>query len=287
MRRLLRWAGYALATLSGLVLLAAILVYGITERRFGREYDAPLPAITVLTDSATVARGEHLASTLGCRGCHGPDLGGEELFSFLVPVGGRVVAPNLTRQRARYTDAELARVIRIGVRSDGSSTLAMPTQMLHHLSDEDVAAIIAYVRTRPEVGTDLPRTVMGPLMRALILREGVQPGPERVARDAPRAADRLDGSPERLGEYIAYTSCSECHGADLHGSDDGSRPDLAIAGAYSLEQFARLMRDGIALGERELGMMSDVARGRFSHFTDEEVAALHEYLRTRAAQPSS
>lgn len=83
-----------------------------------------------------------------------------------------------------------------------------------------------------------------------------------------------------LGRYLATTACTECHGAALEGG--GDTPDLRIAAAYSTEQFARLMRTGIALGERETELMSDVARGRFSHFTAAEVASLHTYLRKRA-----
>ena len=38
------------------------------------------------------------------------------------------------------------------------------------------------------------------------------------------------------------------------------------------------MRTGVALGGRELGLMSDVSRGRFVHMTDDELNALHAVL---------
>lgn len=81
-----------------------------------------------------------------------------------------------------------------------------------------------------------------------------------------------------------------CHGGDLRGSPDGSTPALAIAAAYTLDEFARLMSTGVALGDRELDLMARVARGRFAHFTDDEVAAVHAYLQTLASadtQPQS
>ncbi len=42
------------------------------------------------------------------------------------------------------------------------------------------------------------------------------------------------------------------------------------------------MHDGTAVGDRQLKLMSDTARARFSNFTDDEVAAVHAYLQTRS-----
>jgi hypothetical protein len=47
------------------------------------------------------------------------------------------------------------------------------------------------------------------------------------------------------------------------------------------------MRTGIALGERELPMMSGVARERFAHFTDQEVADVEVFLRDMAARANA
>jgi hypothetical protein len=57
-------------------------------------------------------------------------------------------------------------------------------------------------------------------------------------------------------------------------------PSLIIVAGYSEQDFATLMRTGIALGGRKLDLMREVALGRFSHFTDAEVEALHSYLKT-------
>ena len=48
--------------------------------------------------------------------------------------------------------------------------------------------------------------------------------------------------------------------------------------AYDEAAFRRLMREGVALGERELELMSPVARGRFAWFTDQEVADVYAFL---------
>jgi hypothetical protein len=57
-----------------------------------------------------------------------------------------------------------------------------------------------------------------------------------------------------------------------------------MVAAYTREDFRRLLRTGKAPGNRELSMMSGVARGRYRHFTDGEVDAVYDYLRAIGAQ---
>ncbi len=83
------------------------------------------------------------------------------------------------------------------------------------------------------------------------------------------------------------TTCNECHGFSLRGDvpwGGSTAPDLLIVMAYDEAAFAHLMRTGKALGDRELPMMSGVARGRFAHFTDEEIVDLHAFLRDMGAR---
>ena len=97
---------------------------------------------------------------------------------------------------------------------------------------------------------------------------------------------RTDPSDPRLerGQYLAMTTCNECHGLDLRGGFD--LPDLAIVAAYPEEDFRRLMKEGVAIGGRDsLGLMSTVAKDRFSHFTEQEVADLWAFLRTLVDEP--
>lgn len=55
---------------------------------------------------------------------------------------------------------------------------------------------------------------------------------------------------------------------------DFTSPDVRIATAHDPEQFANLMREGTALGHRELATMSPWAQQHFFHFTDQEIADL-------------
>ena len=62
------------------------------------------------------------------------------------------------------------------------------------------------------------------------------------------------------------------------------RPNLRMVAGYEKLQFERLMKTGIAAGDREVSLMSEVARGRYKHLTDAEIAAIYAYLQAVGAK---
>ena len=78
------------------------------------------------------------------------------------------------------------------------------------------------------------------------------------------------------GEKLARSACGECHGADLSGSN--MAPPLSIVKAYSYDDFKKLQKTGIALGNRDVGLMTLMAKNRFSLLTDPELEALYQFL---------
>jgi mono/diheme cytochrome c family protein len=275
--RVLRWLGIALGGLVCLALVGVGVVYGMSGRllRQRHEVTAPLFATALPTDSASIAEGERLARTRGCAGCHGPDLGGEVFFS--EPGVATVVATNLTMMAQKLSDAEFERAIRHGIRPDGTTLFSMPAEMYRSLTDADLARIVAWIRSLPEVEGERSPRRLGPLGRL-----GLVLGEYRSSRyyietetPLPPPADTALA----LGHYVAISSCTECHGGLLTG--DGGSPSLpAVVALYTPEELAEFFRTGIAKGGRELPMMSGVARGRFAHFTRAETDALHGYLST-------
>lgn len=282
MRRFLRGIGIGLAGVVVLLLLFAGYVYVASARALSRTYEAQAHPVRVPTDSAAIAEGARLARIRGCDGaCHGENAGGQVFEERFVAAAA---IPDLTRLVREYDGEELERAIRHGVKPSGRSVVRfMPSEMFSRLSDEDLGAILAYLRSLPPSDGPAPGIRFGPLGRLMIVRGEIGLAAERIGERADHAApDR--GDPVAFGRYLALTSCSECHGADLGGSESGLAPDLRIAAAYSPEQFTRLLREGVPLDGRELGLMKQVAVGRFSHFTDEEIAALHAYARARAME---
>lgn len=275
--RILRWVGVALGGVAVLVLLVTMVLYGLSAPILNKTYDVPLTQITVPSGPAAVAEGERLATIRGCNGCHGPQLGGDMFVDD--PMLARIPAPNLTQVVTSSSDAELERVIRHGVRKNGRGVVAMPSSMFARLSDADLGAIIAYLRSVPPVAHDFPPRVIGPMGRLGLVTGQFHVEPDVIDQAAPHPPVAPTGDRLAYGRYLALTSCTECHGPDLKGAGDGG-PNLAVAVAYSDSAFRAFFRTGTALGNRRLRLMSEMAEERFSHFTDDEVSALLGFLKT-------
>jgi mono/diheme cytochrome c family protein len=283
-RRFARRLGIAGAVVAGVVVLAAAGVCVQSQRILRKTYDVPLTPVVVPADSASIAEGARLAATRGCPACHGDRLEGRVFFAQRWVA--RVVAPNLTRAAREQSDAELARVIRHGVRRDGTSVFAMPSGTFAGLTDADLGRLIAYLRSVPPVDGPGYELTVGPLGRLGLVTGKYTPVAPRielaaVGRPVPReAAAPVARNPKVLGRYIARTVCSECHGGDLQGEHRLRTPSLARAAGYAEADFTALLRTGVATGGRPLGVMGDAARQRFAHLTDDEVVGLYLYLKS-------
>lgn len=280
MRHLVVWLGIILGSIFALAVLAILIAWIGGGLVAGRSYDIPPSTFAANSETADIAEGRRIALTLGCYdGCHGDGLGGSVFYDDLWI--GTFIAPDLTRTFAELSDAELDSVIRYGVRRNGKSTFVMPSAGLHHVSDEDLNDITAFIRSQPVGEGPAYEAKPGLMARFFLLISEFKPQAQEVIDGAPW----ISGSPSRTspdaGRYLAQTACAECHGMDFRGQE-GFTPSLAAVIAYSLDDFHVLMTTGVAIGNRELDLMKEVATGRFVHFTDSEVEALHGYLRTLA-----
>lgn len=280
MRRVARWC---LGILAASLLSAALgfgWIYAASEARL-HSFPRPPPfAQAIPSDAVSIARGDHLVRTRGCRGCHGNELQGEVM-------GGYAVAPNLARYAREHSGAIFEAALRHGIGADGSALYSMPSYNFVLLRDADVADIIAYLRSIPVVSSDLPEPSLPWSIRWDIARGTDAPIAGFLAQvPGLEHANDADARIAR-GEYLAMTTCIECHGFTLHADapfGESIAPDLIVVAGYDETAFAQFLKTGIALGGRELPMMSDVARGRFAHLADEEVRDLYAYLRERVAQ---
>lgn len=237
--------------------------------------------------ASPAARGERLGQVLGCTGCHGKDLTGQSWSDD--PEIAILFTSNLTRAVPRYADADLAKTIRFGARPDGSPLWLMPSHIFTDLSDPDMAALIAWLRTVKPAGKDHPRIAIGPEGRRMIERGEVRPEPDEVRSNRSKGPPPLDGRHE-WARYMVRATCTECHGIALEGkqepTDGPGTPDLIIAGGYSRDEFRRLLRTGEPTGGRTLALMAEASQGRFAHLTDREVDAIYDYLKARAERPN-
>lgn len=277
MGNLLRWVGIAAGCLIGLAVVAYAVVYALSERILGRTYDIPAVTLTIPNDADSIREGRRMATVRGCfNDCHGKE--GEGRVMFDDPKIARVVAPNLTAAIRQYTDAQIAVIVRNGVRPDGRSLVIMPSEAFAVMTDADLGRTIAFLKSLPPTPGPGPSVSVGPLGRLGLVIGKFKTVAQLVAEtDPPPAA----ANPEAEGgRYLARTVCAECHGASLRGmaNPDFTSPDLRIVAAYPVDAFTRLLRTGIALGDRKLGVMGDQSRRNLSQLTDSEIAALYSYL---------
>jgi cytochrome c553 len=292
MKRVLKWIGLVVAGLVGIVALASLVGFVVSERRLNQVYDVAVTPLTVPVDAASIEEGRRLTIIRGCVDCHGADYGGQALLED--PAIGYVYAPNLTTGQgsatAGWSAEEWARVIRNGVAPDGRGILMMPSVEYAGLSDEDVSRIVAYLRTVPPVDRALPASSAGPMARALLISN--QPPPllsaEVIDHDNPPPQSVV---PEASAEYGAYqaTTCTGCHGKDLAGGpvpfsppDKPQAANLTPSGDlhdWTLEQFKTTLRTGVTPEGRQLDPQ-DMPWPLTSQMTDVELEALWLYFQS-------
>lgn len=232
--------------------------------------------------AALVAHGKRLATVLGCTGCHGKDLQGTNVTE-KEPEFGDMNAPNLTLLLAGYSDAELDRVIRQGVPKDGREFWFMPSEEYQYLSDADLAALIAHLRTVTPAGKPLPPIRKGPEFDKDVASGEVANAPDTIRRFAAKPPVDL-GEGHAFGRRIAQTTCAGCHNSELQGYE-GFSPNLDIAGAYDAAELETLLTTGKGKSKPDLGLMAEMAREHFVHFTPRERAAVIAYVKARADRP--
>jgi cytochrome c553 len=280
MKKILKWMGFVAVGIVGVIAIAFAVVWFESNRELSRVYRvAANAALTIPTDDASIAEGHRLAQLSGCTHCHGENLSNGKPVD--LPNIARFVAPNLTKVARSYDDAQFVTLLRHGVKRDGTGALFMPSGMFRLQRDDDLARVIAWVRTLPEVDGITETTQVRPLGR-MIVALGQFKTSAREIQESPAAPMSFDAAdPLSHGRYIAMNFCTECHGHDLNGVELAHSPPLTVAKGYSPEQFARLMHDGVGTGERTFELMTPTAKVRFSSFTTEEVSALHAYLQSR------
>ncbi len=217
-------------TLSLFCLVVLVLASALTFhvwRTWDRLYDdIPVPEVNASTDPAVIARGEYLVyGPSHCVECHSSSfeefqkvLNGEKVplqggTRFDAPPLGAIFSKNLTPDPetgiGRYTDGQVARMMRYNVRPDGRASVR-PLMPFHNMSDEDMIAIISYLRAQPPVRNRVPDnewTLAGKVIKSLSStfkpRENVNP---------PKVAPEEKPTPQR-GEYLAryVANCVGCH----------------------------------------------------------------------------
>jgi mono/diheme cytochrome c family protein len=268
-----------------------------------------------------IERGKYLVDAVAaCGACHstheGSLAGREKAGGYLAggnaiedPGNFKIYCPNLTSDAetglGKWSDDQIARAIRDGVDDEGNLLFpVMPFPEYQHISDEDVRAIVGYLRTVPKVHQDAkPFDREIPFKAKIAIKLGMlHHAPARNVH-APDPKDRI-----ATGKYLMHIGhCEGCHALGSRGTKDenddsymgGSDkpfdtpgvgkvwasnltpdPEFGI-GKYSDAQVKEALRSGLSLREGMpiLYPMSDLLP-HIKEWTDSDLDALLAYLRT-------
>ena len=292
--KILKVLGIIVGGLCVVLLIGAAAAWAVSSRAINKTYQPEVAAVALTSDSATIERGRHIGIAITkCVDCHGDDLGG----TMIIDDGAfaRVAAPNITRgaggRTASYTDQDWVRTIRHGVKPDGHSVVVMPAEAYTHLSDADLAAVIAWARSVPPVDRTWPAARYGPVSRMLITF-GKLPVFTASLIDQSRANVQPAPAADTTAAYGGYLTliggCRACHGMAMSGSLEavgppGSPPAANLTptgiGGWEEADFVRLLRTGKRWHSEQ--QVSDAMPWRNSgKMTDAEIHAVWRYLQT-------
>ena len=290
--RILKWLGIGVAAV---LIVVVLLVAGLNVRGRSMASSAPpvaLRTVAPLTDSVSLARGQHLVRAVtSCEHCHDAGLGGKPFPTPGILLG--MAAPNLTRGQggvgAAYAMSDWNQAVRHGIAKDGRRLAIMPSEAYAHLTDADFAAIVAYIETLPPVDRSFPPRRVGVLGGALIGAGAFMLAPQLIDHDSVGTREVTPAVDTIYGRYLANIGgCRSCHRPDLRGAEaDGDRPAppslVAFAAANSLEDFRKTLRTGRTPtgGGRALNP-EFMPWPNYARMTDDEIQAIWMYVQSVA-----
>lgn len=295
MKRWIRWTGAAVA---GVVVLAAgavVLGYQMGERKMARRIEVAVTAVPYTTDAQAVERGKYLFESRGCAECHGSNGGGREFVND--GKGVRIAGPNITAGgvTAGYKPEDWVRTVRHGVKPNGQPALIMPSEDFNRLTDQDLAAVVAYARSLPPAHGG-SAVIELPLPARVLYGFGAIPdAAEKINHSLPPAQPIPAGVNAQHGAYVA-NMCIGCHGEHLSGGKiPGGPPDWppaanitpgensAMARYKDAGAFVAMLRTGKRPDGTPIEVMPFESLAKMN---DVDAQALYEFLKTVPPRPA-
>jgi len=279
-------------------------------KTLARQFCAVLLAISAVAAGAQtptlVERGKYLVEgVVACGNCHTPRDDKGQLQRDKALAGGllldiaefKAFPANLTPDPdtgiGKWTDAQLAKAIREGVRPDKSLIgPPMPIENYRQMADDDLAAIIAYLRAQPAVKNVVPRSTYR-------ISVPTSYGPPVGKVKAPAARDKL-----KYGKYLVEIGhCMECH-TPVNDKGELVRSKLGAGGQviegpwgktvsrnltptglkdWTDAQIAKAIREGVDRNGQHY--RPPMAYEFYRNINDADIGAIVAYLRSLKPQP--
>jgi cytochrome c553 len=288
---MLRWLKRIGLVILGLILLVVVsvsAVFAITSHRMARKYPVAVETVAIPSDSASVERGTHIAIAIGkCQECHGDNFGGKVLANKRIFM--RLAGPNLTSGEGGvaggYTDEDWVRSIRYGIGTDGRPLVFMPSDAFYGMTDSDLGAVIAYLKTLPPVTGAVPEKRIGLVPRILYMVAGFPLIPvEHIPKKEITRPAISPGPTLEYGRYLATIGgCNGCHGPTfsggqpINGVKSANITPTGLRG-WTEDDFKKVLRTGVRPNGRVLSaVMPWPYAGKM---TNDEIRAIWLYLQS-------
>ncbi|MEY4484702.1 MAG: hypothetical protein RL693_2154 [Verrucomicrobiota bacterium] len=296
MKKFIRIVGVLLILFLLTLLSLAGFVWFRSNSKLKQHYTVTLPPLKIPADAAAVERGKHLAITRGCTDCHGPDLAGLKVMEN--GAMGTIYGSNITHGQgglpASFRDEDYERAIRHGIGADGRGLFLMPSTDYALFSEEDMGALIAYLKSVPPVNRPTVPIALGPVSRALLTFGKIKLAADEIDHANIKPSVIAPGVTVEYGRYVA-NSCTGCHGANFSGGKIASGPPDWPPAAnltphasghlakWSEADFTKSLREAKRPDGTELHPAMPRA---FGQMHDMEIQALWTYFKTLPSAPT-
>jgi mono/diheme cytochrome c family protein len=281
-----------------LLVLGALVAGGVftglhmADSRMRRVVAVNPAPVAYRSDAAALERGRYLYSSRGCADCHGEN-GAGRTFVEDPGSGLKLAGPNISPGPgsvvAQYQPVDWVRAIRHGVAPSGRPLMVMPSEDYNRFTDDDLAALVAHVRSLPPAsGTGAEIRFPVPV-RVLYGFGAIQDAASRIDHGLPAQQPVPEAVTVEHGAYVA-NMCIGCHGEHLAGGKvPGGPPDWPAAANLTpgpgsvmpLYADANAMLKMFRTGKRPDGTDVRVMPfGSLKNMSETDVRALHLYLKT-------
>ncbi len=227
MRKVIRMGAIVLAVLIVVAIALALAASVLSERKRSRVIEITVAPVAYASGDAVLGRGKYLYESRGCMECHGDDGAGRDVIDD--PNGFHVKSPNISPGPGSvvktYSEVDWVRTIRHGVTPQRHPMILMPSRDYNRLTDDDLAAIVAYVRSlSPAVGS--AAEIRFPLLlKALYAFGVVKDDAQEIDHSLAPSKPVAESVSVVHGHYVA-NMCTGCHGDGFSGGKiPGSPPD--------------------------------------------------------------
>jgi len=295
MKRWISWTVGGVAAVVVLVAAAGALGYQMAERKMARKIEVPVKPLAYATEAQAVERGKYLFESRGCAECHGANGGGREFVND--GKGMRLAGPNVTPAgvTAAYKPEDWVRIIRHGIKPGGQPVMIMPSEDYNRLTDQDLAALISYVRSLPPAQGGAAVIEFPLPVRVLYGFGAIKDAAEKIDHSLPPAQPVPQAVNAQHGAYVA-NMCIGCHGEHLSGGKiPGGPPDWppaanitpgqgsAMSRYPSAAEFTTMLRSGKRPDGTPIKVMPF---GSLAKISDVDAQAVYEFLKTVPARPA-